>query len=130
MKRIPGMSMEHQASYRRSLIHAALTGVCTNPEAHCGTDMFSDRDVARAAITIANSAVDLLGTETPSVTEAIHQLLVYTVQPGDTLEEIADRFAARGYMPELTARLAKLNRITNPNHIEPGWELIIPAEWR
>jgi LysM domain-containing protein len=52
---------------------------------------------------------------------------IYTVQIGDTLSSIAERFGVKdtpwgkGYM-----RLAVVNRIVDPNRIMPGWILIIP----
>lgn len=43
-----------------------------------------------------------------------------TVQPGETLSQIADRLGIS------TARLMKLNGITNPDHVETGSKLIVP----
>jgi len=43
-----------------------------------------------------------------------------TVQPGETLSQIADRLGIS------TARLMKLNGITNPDHVESGSKLIVP----
>ena len=43
-----------------------------------------------------------------------------TVQPGETLSQIADRLGIS------TARLMKLNGITNPDHVESGSKLTVP----
>ena len=43
-----------------------------------------------------------------------------TVQPGETLSQIADRLGIS------TARLMKLNGITNPDHVETGSKLTVP----
>lgn len=58
---------------------------------------------------------------------------VYTVQPGDTLSAIARRFgvyaepSAAGYYAG-AVRIAEINRIDDPGHIETGWQIIIPAK--
>ncbi len=43
-----------------------------------------------------------------------------TVQPGETLSQIADRLGIS------TSRLMKLNGITNPDHVESGSKLTVP----
>ncbi len=48
----------------------------------------------------------------------------YTVQKGDTLWHIAKSFYGRGTEYQ---RIAKANRIANPNLIYPGQELKIPV---
>lgn len=49
--------------------------------------------------------------------------MVYVVQPGDTLFDIARRFGVT------VDELAKLNNISNPNVIYPGQELKIPKRY-
>lgn len=66
--------------------------------------------------------------------------VIYTVQPGDTLSLIAQKFNlcprfSAGYIDqEVRAKcwaaavtLANLNAIANPDLIQPGWELRIPV---
>jgi len=49
----------------------------------------------------------------------------YTVEPGDTLEQIARTFYAK---PERAPEILEANAdvISDPEHLEPGMELIIP----
>jgi len=53
--------------------------------------------------------------------------LQYTVQSGDTLSLIANRYTIGGsaYAPAL----ANYNNITNPNLIQPGATVLIPQSW-
>lgn len=55
--------------------------------------------------------------------------LVYVVKQGDYLGRIAERFTGDF---DCYRDIAKLNPdlIRNPNHIEPGWKLIMPADSR
>lgn len=57
----------------------------------------------------------------------------YTVKDGDTLSHIARITGCHPRGPDASGTyyngallIAKVNRISNPHHIEPGWELIIP----
>jgi len=55
-------------------------------------------------------------------------IIVYTVQPGDTLTALARKFnlyTSTGMLD--VTRLARVNRIVDHDHIEEGWDLIIPA---
>ena len=54
--------------------------------------------------------------------EATHTM--YTVVPGDTLSSIAQRFNVSGGWQELYRRNS--GTIADPNHIQPGQELVIP----
>lgn len=57
----------------------------------------------------------------------------YTVQPGDTLSEIAqDRLGDANRYPEIAAASAATvqpdgDRLTDPDHIEPGWVVTLPS---
>lgn len=53
----------------------------------------------------------------PSATPAA----LYTVQPGDTLSDLADRFGTT------VDELAAANGLTDPNALQPGQTLIIPS---
>ena len=54
--------------------------------------------------------------------EAEPEVRVYTVKPGNTLSAIAERFGVS------QRQLQCLNVITNPNLIQPGQQLLIPAK--
>lgn len=49
---------------------------------------------------------------------------VHTVQPGETLSDIALRYYGRPLWPEL----AKVNRLSGLDHLERGWILAIPKD--
>lgn len=53
---------------------------------------------------------------------------VYEVKFGDTLSDLAERFGVRpsDAWGSAVTRLAWLNRLPDPGHIEAGWLLIIP----
>lgn len=53
----------------------------------------------------------------PSATPAA----LYTVQPGDTLSDLADRFGTT------VDELAAANGLTDPNALQPGQTLLIPS---
>jgi len=133
MKRIPGMPLESQVAYRRSLILAALSGLCARPSAH--DRVLNTGSIAEAAITTADVVIDRLGKEQEPIAlrPGFNRRITYVVQPGDTLSEIARKTgthdpkdpSASGYFAG-AMKIAKVNRIADPGHIEPGWELIIP----
>lgn len=52
--------------------------------------------------------------------------LLYTVQPGDRLWSLAERYLRS---PALAERLSQLNHIANPQRIAPGTQLRIPSDW-
>lgn len=64
--------------------------------------------------TATNGAGDESSTATPTIQ-------TYEIQQGDTLVEIAERFGVT------VEALVQANAITNPNRIQPGEALVIPA---
>lgn len=73
--------------------------------------------------TTAAPTVQPLHTPTAAVSMTPEpEPFVYIVQRGDTLNEIADKFAVD------PADIAALNDITNPNRIREGQELLIPGD--
>ena len=54
-----------------------------------------------------------------------------TVQAGDTLSEIAAEHGLKQWGPVWAANKGKAEpggkRFTNPNHIEVGWDITLPA---
>lgn len=67
-------------------------------------------------------------TATPTPTIVPGQATTYTVQPGDTLLSIAQRFTPAGGDVQATAdAISKANNITDPRSIQIGQKLNIPA---
>lgn len=52
--------------------------------------------------------------------------LTLTVQPGDTLVGIGERYLEQ---PSRWVELARLNQLRNPNRLQPGAQLRIPLDW-
>jgi LysM repeat protein len=63
----------------------------------------------------------LQATPSPTPTEAVQGSQEYTVQPGDSLSAIAAQFGVT------IDAIAAANNITNPDLIQPGDTLTIPA---
>ena len=63
----------------------------------------------------------LLESPTPAPTEQVNGAQEYTVQDGDTLSGIADQFGVT------TDAIIAANEITDPDLIQPGDTLTIPA---
>lgn len=65
---------------------------------------------------------------TPAATAPPGQATTYTVQPGDTLLAIAQRFTpSGGNMQDTADAIARANNITDPRLIQVGQRLTIPA---
>ena len=62
---------------------------------------------------------------TPRPTPTGTQVQIYTVRKGETLFDIALKIYGDGYR---WAEIARLNKLRNPNHIEAGQKLVIPAK--
>lgn len=54
--------------------------------------------------------------------------LIYTVQPGDTLNEVAAWFALQGYSELWAANLVVIG--ANPDLIHPGQQIVVPGAYR
>ncbi len=52
---------------------------------------------------------------------------LYTVRPGDTLWDLSDKYMKRGVAA--TRRLQELNRVDDPEHLQPGSKLRFPIRW-
>ncbi|MCB0227033.1 MAG: LysM peptidoglycan-binding domain-containing protein, partial [Anaerolineae bacterium] len=74
---------------------------------------------ATQSMTLTTPAV--WATSTPAATPT-PTAVIYVVQPGDTLAEIATRFGLSSY-----SSLVQLNQLADPNVIEVGQALLIPA---
>ena len=69
------------------------------------------------------TAVELTATPTITATATVTRTVTaYTVQPGDTLVTIGNRFAVS------VTEIAEINNLTNPNAIAAGQTLLIPQE--
>lgn len=67
-------------------------------------------------------------TATPTATPASNEATTYTVQPGDSLLSIAQRFTPSGRnVQEVADAIAAANNITDPRSIQIGQRLNIPA---
>ena len=78
----------------------------------------------RALITIGVSQVDTSGLQ---VQKPEAEAQMYTVQKGDTLWKIAEKFYGNGSKyPEIVK--ANTPPVKNPDLIQPGWVLRIPPE--
>ena len=54
------------------------------------------------------------------------ETLALTVQPGDTLIGISERYLVQ---PARWAELARLNSVAQPRRLQPGSQLLIPLAW-
>lgn len=65
-------------------------------------------------------------TALPTAASSATEEMTYTVKPGDTLSKLAQRFYGH---PQEWPKIYQANRdvVSNPNVIEPGWKLVIPA---
>ncbi len=52
---------------------------------------------------------------------------IYTVRPGDTLWDLADKYLTRGVA--YTPRLQELNAVADPKRLQPGSRLRFPVRW-
>jgi len=72
---------------------------------------------AQGEIELVSPSPTALPVSTPLMPEATH----YTVQVGDTVWAIADRF---GVTPDA---LVEANELSEPDRLQPGQELVIPT---
>lgn len=85
----------------------------------------SDPDIAGVTITSPDAVVTtvpLAEGETTTTSALVPEEILYTVQPGDTLSVIADRYNVA------VEDLAAYNGIGDVNDISPGLELAIPPQ--
>ncbi|MEM7339523.1 MAG: LysM peptidoglycan-binding domain-containing protein [Actinomycetota bacterium] len=89
-------------------------------------DLGSDPDIAGVSITSPDAVVTTVplaeGETTTTTAPIAPEEILYTVQPGDTLSVIADRYNVT------TDDLAAYNGITDANDISPGLEIAIPPQ--
>lgn len=84
-------------------------------------DKDKDENKPRADFSNVESGSSSTAPETPASPDQ-----TYVVQSGDTLWAIAERFYGNGgQWPKI--HQANLDRIEDPDMIQPGWELSIPA---
>lgn len=110
-KRIPGMKVQQKVA-------AALVGSMIA--------VFAGASVAHAMIAAPVQAKPpAVATMVTSTQQATQQQMVYVVVRGDYLGRIAERFTGDfDSYREIAALNPKL--IRNPNHIEPGWKVVLP----
>jgi LysM repeat protein len=92
---------------------ATTLSVAAMVAAGCGDDGSATQG------TLPPIATTTTSTTIPETTTTVPEF--YEVQPGDTLFAIAERFGVD------TNALMMLNGITNPDHIEAGQQLKLPA---
>jgi LysM repeat protein len=105
------MSMPHIVAANRLVAMCAVAGVATLLAA-CGSDPSTSGTLPPIATTTTTTTTMVTTTTKPEY---------YRVQSGDTLSKIAKHF---GVDPQ---DLMAANGITNPDHIEAGQKLKIPA---
>lgn len=115
--RIPGMSMQQKVA--GALVGSMLAIFVGTSVAHAA--IAAPVRVAPVAVAPAVPSAYLNGQQI-----AAPQQLVYIVRRGDYLGRIAQRFTGDF---DCYRDLANLNPnlIRNPNHIEPGWRIVLPA---
>ncbi|MCX7904043.1 MAG: LysM peptidoglycan-binding domain-containing protein, partial [Caloramator sp.] len=95
-------------------------------------EKFSDKEVNVKANLVCHmklykkSVYDILKSLNEiDITEMIKNmpsLVIYTVQPHDTLWKIAKKYGTK------VEDIVKLNEIENPDYIEPGMKIIVPKK--
>ena len=111
--RTPGT---RRATRPRRAVLAVVAGVAVTLAACGGGD---DGPDATTTVPPTTTTVPPTTTTVPPTTTTV--VTSYVIQPGDTLNRIAYRF---GITP---SALAEANGITDPDRIEAGDELVIPA---
>ena len=140
-KHVPGLGMQQKVAgalvgsiiavfVGASVAHAStapgriqFAAVATTP---AGPTLFA----AGPAITVKPQAVQQVQQAQQARQQQVQQQqMIYVVRKGDYLGRIAERFTGDF---DCYHDLAELNPhlIRNPNHIEPGWHLKLPAEAR
>lgn len=104
-------------------------GIASNPWSDCGNDgtrAATAREAPWCIAIVAGTLALLLLAPRPLLAADAPTTLALTVQSGDTLIGIGERYLEQ---PGRWIDLARLNKLRNPNRLQPGVQLRIPLDW-
>ena len=98
------------------LLAAVIIGGCTREKA-----LPTPVPTSTATTTPAEHVPESSPTPSPTSTPDVPELTYYTVQAGDTVWDIADRFGISAQ------ELVDANQLVEPDRLQPGQQLVIPV---